>query len=60
MERSERLEMRVTPEEKKTLLANAAALGLTLTSLVVTFLGTEMLGEKLADKLVQTVKTKNG
>lgn len=60
MERTENLHIRITPEEKRMLYAKAAAAGVTITALIISFLGTEKIGETLGEKLVQTVKTKNG
>lgn len=48
--RSERIELRATPEEKKALTSAAAAAGLTLTGYILFKLG-EIAGGALADSI---------
>lgn len=57
-DRSERVDLRVTPEEKKMLVTKAAAYGVTITSLIIAAIGSEMLGEKLGDKILEARKKK--
>ena len=55
-DRTEEVHMRVTPEEKKMLMTKAAAYGVTVTSLIIAAIGSELLGEKLGDKILEARK----
>lgn len=50
--RTERIELRATPEEKQALTSAAAAAGLTLTGFILYKIG-EIAGEALADHIVR-------
>lgn len=55
--RTERIEIRATPEEKKALTAASAAAGLTMTAFLLLKIG-EVAGEAIADKIIGKEKTK--
>lgn len=50
--RTERIELRATPEEKQALTSAAAAAGLTLTGYILFKLG-EIAGEAIADQVIK-------
>lgn len=54
--RTERIELRATPEEKKLMLAKAAAAGLTLTGYIMLCIGAGKAGEKIGDAIAKNVK----
>ena len=56
--RTERIEIRATPEEKQALTSAAAAAGLTLTGYILFKLG-EFAGEAIADQIVRKGEKKN-
>jgi uncharacterized protein (DUF1778 family) len=56
--RTERIDLRVTPEEKSALSSAAAAVGMTLTGYLLFKVG-ELAGEALGDAIVKKAKQKS-
>lgn len=52
MERTERINLRATPEEKKALSNAAAAAGMTMTAYLLFKIG-EIAGEAIADQIIR-------
>lgn len=57
--KTERIDLRVTPEEKQALTKAAAAVGMTVSGYLLYKVG-EMAGEALGDAIIAKVKSKTG
>ena len=51
-----RIDLRVTPEEKKILTAKAAAAGLTITGYVMLCVGAAKIGDKLGEEIQKAIR----